>query len=155
MQEQNISAAERTIRRFEQADSPEAIRAYFSFLLYTLKDERQLDEKKIIEHAANLQFKTVADAFKLIEGADCTVYIPVGEGAALTRELRENGPNRSLLRKLGEYGVSVYRDYFTHLRDAGALEIISENAGILLDTGLYSPETGLPFDVSEQSNVII
>ena len=44
MLEQNISAAARILRGFEQPDSPEAIHAYFQFLLYTLKDEKQLDE---------------------------------------------------------------------------------------------------------------
>ncbi len=154
MLEQNISAAERTIRRYKQPDSPEAIHAYFSFLLYTLKDKEQLDEKQIIERAKNLQFKTVADAFRLIDGAGYTVYIPTDEGAALTQELRQNGPTRALLRKLGQYGVNVYRDYFQKLCDAGKLETISENAGILLDISLYSPETGLPYEVFGQSSDI-
>lgn len=154
MLEQNISAAEHILRRFALPDSPEAIRAYFQFLLYALKDERQLDEKQIVENGKALRFKTVAESFKLIEGADYTVYIPRGEGKALTDALRQNGPSRGLLRRLGQYGVSVYRQYFRQLCNAGALKMVSENAGILLDDDLYSPETGLPFEMSEQSKAI-
>ena len=153
MLEQNISAAEHILKRYEQPDSPDAIHAYFAFL-YLLKGEELLDEKNIVEDAKKLCFKTVAENFKLIEGADYTVYIPRGEGKALTDALRQHGPSRGLLRKLGQYGVSVYRQYFRQLCDAGALEMVSENAGILLDTDLYSPETGLPFEISEQSKAI-
>lgn len=154
MLEQNISATERTLERFEQADSPEAINSYFDFLFYTLKDNKALDEKGIVDDAIKLRFKTVSEHFKLIEGADCTVYIPIGEGERLIQEIRRFGPSRGLMRKLGLYGVSVYHGYFSRLCDICALEIISDNAGILLKPELYSPETGLPFEVSEQSQAI-
>ena len=154
MLEQNINAAARTLRSYEQADSPEAIRSYFEFLLYTLKGSKQLDEKEILPDAEKLKFKTISEHFKLIDGADSTIYVPVGEGGRLLQALRENGPSRSLMRKLGLYGVNVYRRYFSQLCDMGALEIISDNAGILLKPELYSPETGLPFEVSEQSQAI-
>ena len=151
MLEQNISAAEHTLQRYKEIDSPEAIHTYFEFLLYTLKDEGQLDEKKILGNATKLRFQTVAEAFKLIDGADCTIYIPVGEGKGLIEALQRGGPTRVLMRKLDQYGVTVYSRYFTELCDTGAVEMISENAGILLKPELYSSETGLPFSVSEQS----
>ena len=154
MLEQNISAAARILRTCQEMDSPEAIRAYFQFLLFTLKDDRQLDEKGILEHIRKLRFRSAAEAFKLIEGADYTIYIPVGEGEALIRELRQDGPSRDLLRKLGVYGVTVYRQYFSELCENGMLETLSPNAGILLNPALYSRETGLPFTVSEQGQAL-
>lgn len=152
--EQNISAAERTLRSFPQPDSPEAIYAYFHFLLYTLKTEQQLDKEQILENAGRLRFQTVSEAFRLIDGADHTVYIPVGEGERLTKELRQHGPDRTLLRQLGPYGVTVYRQHFTQLQEMGALELVSENAGILLDMKLYSLNTGLSLEISKQSQGI-
>ncbi len=154
MLEQNISVAARILRQFSEIDSPEAIRAYFQFLLYSLKDTKQLDEKEIIPCAEQMKFKTVSDRFHIIDGAGYTIYVPVGDGAALAEELRQYGPNRALLQQLGQYSVSVYRQYFDELCQTGALEQISENAGILRNTGLYSPETGLPFEISEQSQAI-
>lgn len=154
MLEQNISAASRTLRQFSEIDSPEAIHAYFQFLLYSLKDTKQLDEKEIIPCAEQMEFKTVSDRFHIIDGAGYTIYVPIGDGAALAEELRKYGPNRALLQQLGQYAVSVYRQYFDELCQTGSLEQISENAGILRNTGLYSPETGLPFEISEQSQAI-
>ena len=154
MLEQNISAAERTLQRCSVADSPEAIHEYFRFLLYTLKDGKQLDEKDIIACAEKLMFKTLAERFQLIEGAGYTIYVPVGEGAALVNDLRRNGPNRKLLRKLGQFSVGVYQQYFDDLNRAGLLEMISDNAAILCDISLYSRQTGLPFDIENKSQAI-
>ena len=136
--EQNISAALHTLRRFEQADSPEAIQEYFRFLLYGLKDERQLDREEILPCAERLMFRTISDRFRLIDGAGYTIYIPVPDGVALTEKLRRGDVNRQVMRQLGQFAVSVYRQYFEELSRAGAIEIISDNAGILRDLNLYS-----------------
>ncbi len=154
MMEQNISAAARTIRQFSDIGSPEAIRSYFQFLLYSLKDIKQLDEKEIVSCAEQMKFKTVSERFHIIDGAGYTIYVPVGDGSALAEKIRQNGPNRILLRQMGQYAVSVYRQYFEELCQTGALEQIAGNAGILQNTGLYSSETGLPFEISEQSKAI-
>lgn len=154
MLEQNISAAVHTLRLFEQADAPEAIREYFEFLLYRLKDRHQLDREEILSCAERLMFRTVSDRFRLIEGAGYTVYIPVGDGAALAEKLRRGEVNRQLMRQLDQYSVSVYRRYFEDLEQAGVLEMISDNSGILRDLNLYSRETGLPFIISEQNQTI-
>ena len=154
MLDQNISSAERVLRSGVQADSPEAIRDYFRFLLYVLKDEKQLDAKEILADAEYLRFRTVAERFHLIDGAGYTVYIPSGDGAELVDKLRRHGPSRELMRALGEYAVDVYHDYFKQLLDRGVLEPISADAGILLDPDLYSPTIGLPFSLSEQDQAI-
>ena len=138
MLEQNIAAAERTIRRYEEIDSVEAIHHYFQFLLYTLKDKKQLDEKEIVPSVEKLMFATVSQRFHLIDGVDFTVYIPLRKGAILVSQLRENGPSRKLLRELDQYAVGMYRKRFEELCDSGVVERISETAGILLDLSLYS-----------------
>ena len=152
--EQNIAAAESTIRRYEEIDSLEAIHHYFQFLLYTLKDKKQLDEKDIVPSAEKLMFATVSQKFHLIDGAEFTVYIPVGKGTDLVSQLREKGPSRKLLRELDQYAVGVYRKRFEELYNNGAVERISETAGILLDLSLYSEKIGLTFDLSEQDKAI-
>lgn len=154
MLEQNISAAARILKAHRDIDSLEAIHSYFQFLFYTLKDDRQLDEKEILDHVRKLNFKSVSENFKLIDGADYTVYIPMEESKGLIQDLRRYGPDRDLLRKLGPYSVTVYRLYFSELCKAGALEAIAENAGILLNPALYSRETGLPLTVPEQSQAL-
>ena len=154
MLEQNISAAARVLRHHTQADSPDAIREYFRFLFYTLKGEQQLDAKEILPCAERLMFRTLAERFHLIEGADYTIYIPVGAGAALVQKLQAEGPSRGLMRKLGSYSINVYRRFFDDLYQAGALEKLTDHAGILTDISLYSSYTGLPFAISEQNHAI-
>lgn len=155
MLEQNISAASRIIRSFAEPDSPEAIHAYFQFLFYTMKDDKQLDEKEVLSCAKELRFRTIAERFHIIDGADYTIYIPIGVGAVLAQELRKYGPSRELLRKLGQFSVTVYRKYFEELLQSGMLEPVADKAGILLNTDLYSSETGLPFSIPEQNQARI
>ena len=155
MLEQNIAATERVLRQHTQIDSPEAIHDYFQFLFYTLKDSHQLDEKDILRDVKKLMFETVAKQFRMIDGADYTIYIPIDEGEVLIRKLHDEGPSRQLLRSLGQYSVSVYRQYFDQLNVSGRLEQITDTAGILIDTGFYSRETGLPFTVSEQDRLLL
>lgn len=154
MLEQNIRAAERVLRRHDRPDSPEAIQEYFLFLRDVLKGEKQLDEKDILADAEKLRFETVARNFRMIDGAGYTLYVPIGEGAALADRLRRFGPTRELMRRLGEYSVEVYKTCFEQLAGRGALEKVSDDAGILLDPSLYSPVTGLPFALSEQDQAI-
>ena len=154
MLDQNISAAVRALRDHDIPDAPETIRDYFHFLFYVLKNEEQLDEKAILADAKRLRFRTIAEHFRMIDGAGYTIYIPTGEGAQLVDQLRRFGPSRSLMRKLGEYSVSVYRSYFDRLCETGVLERLTADAGILLDQSLYSAATGLPFDLSEQDQGI-
>ncbi|QTE68077.1 CRISPR-associated helicase Cas3' [Clostridiales bacterium] len=154
MLEQNIAATERILRCYEQIDSPDAIHEYFQFLLYTLKDEKQLDEKGILHDAEKLMFETVARHFRMIEGAGYTIYIPISEGKALAQRLREEGPSRTILQKLGQYSVSVYHQYFEQLERKGMIDKITDTSGILTDISIYSQETGLPFTVSEQDQAI-
>lgn len=154
MLEQNIAAAEKVLKEFSEIDSPEAVHEYFQHLLFTLKDEKQLDEKEIISELERLNFNTVSDRFKIIDGDEYTVYIPVGQGLMLIEQLRKNGPSRMLLKKLGQYSSSVHKDYFARLCESGKIEKIADNAGILLDVNLYSPDIGLPFNMSEQDSAI-
>ena len=148
MLRQNIAAARRVLDRYEDIAAPEAVRAYFEFLFYTLMGEQKLDEREILREIASgaMPFASVAARFRLIDNPELTVYIPRGEGAVLVGRLRTEGPSRPLLRKLGAYSVNVYPRQFAALLCAGAAERISENAAILMDMSNYSEEVGLSFE---------
>lgn len=147
MMKQNISAATRVIRSHDDISGVEAIKAYFEFLYYTLKDEKGLDSKGILEkiNSGSMPFASVADAFRMIESSEYTVYVPLDEGAKLVEALKKHGISRSLMRKLGQYSVGVYPKHFMELIDLGAAERLTENSAILRDLSLYSGETGLAF----------
>ena len=90
----------------------------------------------------------------MIDGAEYSIYVPLEEGKMLTEELLNFGPNRRLIRKLGEFSVSVYRDFFLRLCETGRIRRVSENAAVLEDLDLYSSELGFPFEVSEESEAL-
>jgi len=156
--QQNIAAAERVMRIYEDISLPEAVNSYFDFLFYTLKDEKELDKKEIMRgiEASEMPFASIAERFHIIENSEYTVYIPTGfDGVELIRRLREYGPSRSLMRKLGQYAVGVYPQHFQKLVYTGAAEKISENAAVLNDMSLYNKKTGLAFSVEEDKGIYI
>lgn len=147
---QNISAAKRALRD-SGAASPEAVKSYFEFLYCTLKGVEQLDKKGILAqiNSGEFPFAGVAASFKLIENADCTVYVPRQGGEELFEQLLRCGPSRGLMRNLGQFAVGVRAQRFFDLVDLGAVERVSENAGILRDLSLYDNRTGLTLEAIE------
>ena len=144
----NVSAGEEVIGRQEDIASQAAITDYFTELL-DLKGARAQDAKEILEQIqkAPLPFQTIAEQFKLIENDSKTIYIPLGEGEALVQRLQTGERSRTLFRKLGQYGVSIYETEFKALADAGDILPVDSGKGedlwVLANTDLYDERTGL------------
>lgn len=152
MLRQNVSALDYTARHQDTLDTPRAIQLYFNELS-DLRGPDAVDKHGILDaflrgiRGCQFPFAQVAEEFRLIENAARTVYLPVGEGAALCEQLRSGHVTRTLLRKLGVYSVSCYKDQFDKLDAAGALELRPDGSAILTDTSCYSEKTGLAMDV--------
>lgn len=142
-----IAAGRQTISKFEELDSKEAIFHYFQELL-DLKGKDAQDQKKILSliQSGAMPFRTIAEQFHLIESGTRTVYIPKGEGAEYAQRLRLGERSRSLFRKLGQYGVSVYEQHFQALYDAGDLELLDGETAVLTNLALYREATGLSLE---------
>ena len=142
---QNIACAEEVLKNWPDPSDPQAVSAYFTDLLYHVKDpQKDLDQKKILtELAPQFAFANIAEAFHIIENDTVTVYIPVGEGAKLVEDLRRWGPSRERMRKLGLYSVSVYKPQFQKLEQQGVVRRIGPNAAILEDLRQYDAQMGL------------
>ena len=99
-----------------------------------------------------LPFRTVAEKFHFIDENTRTVYVPIGDGAALVEQLKEGECSKGLYRKLGRYAVSVYDRHFEALYAAGALltaqdvPALDGNSAILTDLTLYDERTGLTLE---------
>lgn len=147
---QNVSAAKKTLEGYEDIASPAAIKAYFSEL-FAEKGTSALDTQDILKlcSGATMPFAEVAERFRVIDNSQYTVYIPRAGSEALFAELEHAGPSRALLRQLGKYAVGVYPQHYRDLREIGAVREISENAAVLENTRLYSPETGLALTLEE------
>ena len=148
---QNISAMNYAARRHTDLSSPEAIKAYFNEL-FNLRSPDRLDKKDILSmiktgaSGCMLPFAQIAELFRLIETPTRTVYLPLGDGAELCRQLRDGKMSRGLLRRLGVYSVECYNAQFNALDRSGALELLPDGSAILIDMTKYDPKTGLAFD---------
>lgn len=145
-----IAAGRQALKRYDQPDSPEAIRCYFRELL-DLKGPAALDQKAILTTMEReyMPFRKVAEKFHLIDSETKTVYIPLEEGAQLVRRLQAGERSRALFRALGQYGVSVYPQHFAALDIAGALEPLEDGSAVLTDLALYDNDMGLSLAAEE------
>lgn len=144
-----VGVGRQVMAKHSDVASREAIRDYFSQLL-DLKGEQAQDVQHILhtmrDKSRLLPFRTVAARVRLIDSPTQTVYVPLGEGEALAARLRAGERSRSLFRRLGQYGVSVYAQHFAALERAGDLEVLEDGSAILLNTALYREQTGLPLE---------
>ena len=151
-----IEVGRMVIERQADLTSRRAVHDYFHELL-EVKGQAAQDQKDILGMMAKqlFPFQGVAERFHIIDNATRTVYIPVGEGAALVDNLRHGDHSRSLFRKLGRYGVSVYENHFQSLDRAGALELLEDGSAVLLNTSLYSEQTGLSLQAEGGQGIIL
>lgn len=109
----------------------------------------KLDKSDVVsslEHGIQgrkLPFQTVAERFHLIDDNTKTLYIPLGEGAALVKRLLAGERSRSLFRALGQYSVNVYERQFGQLLDDGDLTAIDDDSAVLQDISKYDRFIGL------------
>ena len=109
------------------------------------RSSRALDQKDILAVMERdfMPFRKVAKRFHLIDSETKTVYIPLGEGEELVRQLRSGEHSRALYRALGQYGVSMYPQHFEALNLAGDLEVLEDGSAVLTNPALYDSDMGL------------
>ena len=137
----------------EQVDfsAPETARDYFKKLYYLRRNE--LDKKKIMDEFQRgvYNFSTASKNFKLIEEHTVTIFIPQEEDAKqLLKEIRYKGYTKSLMRKAGQYCVSVYTGNYDKLAASGMLRPVSEDIEDLYELCSgdgYTEEYGLRLDI--------
>lgn len=142
-----IGAARSVLSHREDIASEEAIHEFFTELL-DLKGEDAQDKKQILKRmeSGDFPFKSIAEEFKLIENDVKTIYISREENKILISRLRQGERTKELFRELGQYGVSVYKQHYEALYQAGDIEILDAEAILLTNESLYSEETGLSLD---------
>ncbi len=145
-----VAAGREALSHYDQPDSPEAIRRYFQELL-DLKGPEALDQRNILVMMERevMPFRKVSERFHLIDSETKTVYIPFGDGKALTERLRSGERSRKLFRELGQYGVSIYPRHFEALDRAGDLDMLEDGTAVLTNLTLYDNNTGLSLTADE------
>lgn len=91
----------------------------------------------------SIGFRTAARKFRIIDDStQKTVLVRYKDGNGLIDALKAAGPDRSLMRKLQRYTVTLYDHQFAALMDQGALEEVQPNL-FALSRERYSEELGV------------
>ncbi|MGG1876693.1 CRISPR-associated helicase Cas3' [Paenibacillus cisolokensis] len=130
--------------------SPAIFEKFFEELYWRV---HSLDEKKIVQlldpqrndpKECSIFFRTAAEQFELIDNANQkTILIPYRDGHGLIDDLRTNGPDRYLMRKLQRYMVTVYRREFEELLRQEAVEEVWPEMFALSSIKHYTEHAGL------------
>ena len=141
---QAIAGSAEVFRTQQDISSPQAIRQYFEFYRQ-IKGEEASDLHHILPQLSRdtIPIRSVAEQFRLIDSDTKTIVIPLGEGQALMNEYRCGKISRTLMRRLGQYSVSVYENHCKSLYAAGDIEAVEEEMYMLTNTAMYDPATGL------------
>ena len=147
LQKVNIRAAQEALKEDRNPGDPETMQQYFTALRSLIGD--QTDKTNTVKalregiHGCLFPFETVAKNFHLIDQATCTVYIPIGEGAAVCQPLLDNTAKREDYRRAGQFSVSIYEQHYRNLYAAGDILPLTETSAVLTNLSLYDPEMGL------------
>lgn len=91
-----------------------------------------------------IQFRTAAEKFRIIDDTmQRTILVPYGEGKNLINILKNNGPDRWLLRKLQRYSVNIYTSDFAQMYSRGTIIEVQPGIFALYSTIDYDLKTGL------------
>lgn len=145
---QERSVTELMQHEYDDLSAPEAIDRYFAELYHSRGDS--LDKENIIAASEHFPFREIAHKVKLIKEDSISVLVPFDEQAeTLIAELRQGQRSRSLLRRAGQYTVSVRRSAagqqsdFSRLHGVGAVELLDEELAVLTNMDYYDRIQGL------------
>lgn len=103
--------------------------------------------EKMNKQNFEFNFEEVAKEFKFIQNCSKNIIVNYGKSNTLVNELKVNGPNRYLLRKLQRYTVSIYENEFDKMLENDYLEVFTYDKNsefyIQSDLNIYNDETGL------------
>ena len=131
--------------------APKVVRDYFTGL-FVRQGPENMDRPKILRSVKDagrkmaFPFRTIADAFRMIDDGSVPVVVPVGEGKVIAENLRD-GENIGLwARKAQRWSASVSRGDAKKLEDDGRVERAGPDGQFLIlknpDTD-YDPRAGL------------
>ena len=144
---QQREAAIKTMEKYPEINTRQAIQAYFKRLLMERGDD-MLDQKKILNLERSCMFKQTEREFRLIDEDTRTVYIPNRENAADLARLRAGQYSKTLFRRLARSSVNIYQKEYLKLVSAAAVEDF-DDFGILIRQDQYNTQCGLSVDAED------
>lgn len=159
---QNIDATMLTRNSYADISDNDAITTYFK-TLYTLKGDNTLDKHHILDQSKSptMPWASVAHDMHIINNDDVIVYIPRNTTAErLLNQLQHGMANRTTMRQLSMYGISIPRWQFDKISNTVRIiemEKTGDTIAIINDPDMYHPRQGLmmPNDAYTDPNHVI
>lgn len=143
-----VGACKEVLKAFgSDIDNADAIYKYFQCLRSYVRND--LDKCHVLRDLDNgidgclFPFETVSKNFHYIESSTMTVFIPSGGGKEVVNKILRGEISKEIMRKAGQYSVSVYEKQFNELLESGSATKIGDDSAVLTDLSLYSNATGL------------
>ncbi len=131
--------------------SPQNYAQYFEHIYWKAPN---LDAKGILQELkpgqdGEVQFRTAAQKFKLIEDDFQKPIIVIYRNEDLINQLREKGPERKLLRSLQRYVVNIQKIAHDLLLNKGDIEELHPGIFVQINPGSYDQQFGFVGDIPE------
>lgn len=135
--------------------SPKAMSEYFN-QLYAREDSfDKAGIGELLDNPKELMFKSAADAFQMIDDSAMSVIVNWENAMTLVKELKEEGPTYSIMKKLSQYSVSIYEYDFRILMQGGLIEEPVKGIYIISDHAQYDERVGLSLDNHWMEEILI
>ena len=127
--------------------SPEAMTDYFHQLYSRIESFDKKDMKYYLYNMKELMFETAAKEFQLIDDTTTPVLVNWEDSLSLLGQLEKEGPSYALMKRLGQYSVSMRTYDLERLIKDGIVEKTRcDSLYASKDHRQYSKDVGLLFD---------
>ncbi len=144
-----ISDATNAFKNMENVEDWFAPKAMTNFFYQLFSRTESFDKQNMATYLydpSSICFKTASQNFRLIEDNGVSIIVNYEDSPKLVKTLISDGISYPLMRKLGQYTVSVHKRDFDKLNKAGFIEEITEGIYYIPDAKQYDNKVGLTLD---------
>lgn len=123
--------------------APAAMTSYFKQLYCRIDDFDKKKMKCLLYNPKEVSYETAAQEFQLIDDKSYSVVVCWKDSVSLIEQIKHNGPNYSLMKKLSKYTVGVRKADFEKLIEMGAVDEVVEGVYFASDQQIYDSKSGL------------
>lgn len=134
--------------------APAAMQQYFEQLFSRSCTFDKADILQLL-YKQQMQFKTAAHNFQLIEDNSISVIINWHNSMELVTQLKDKGISYRLLKRLAQYSVNIKTSDFRKLAEAGALEEVVKGVYCVESPSFYHDNTGLTIENQWLEEILI
>lgn len=122
---------------------PETMRSFFVQMYCRTSNFDKANINNLLCKPVNFCFETAASNFRLIENEGKSIIVNYGNSLQLVEELKQKGPNYSIIKRLGQYMVSIHNRDFEKMIKEGLVEEVIKGVFVAPDQAQYNKRIGL------------